>query len=121
MLLRLILGLVGLLVPVAGFWLAAATGLSAGLDWWPAMSAAGALSLLLPLVWDVWAELRHAAKQPPPERVVARGDRIRLRILAVNLGFLALMLFALNQTATTAMLNRGGWFLGESRSPFADD
>jgi hypothetical protein len=121
MLLRLILGLVGLLVPVAGFWLAAATGLSAGLDWWPAMSAAGALSLLLPLVWDVWAELRHAAKQPPPERVVARGDRIRLRILAVNLGFLALMLFALNQTATTAMLNRGGWFLGESRSPFADE
>ncbi len=120
-LLRLVLGLIALAVPVAGFWLAAATGLSAGLDLWPALGAAGALALLLPLVWDVWAEVRHAAKQPQPERVVARPDRIRLRILAVNLGFLALMLFALNQTATRAILNRGDWFLGASRSPFAEE
>ncbi len=121
MLLRLVLGLVALGLPIAAFWLATSTGLLLGLGRGPAIAAAAIMVLGIPLVWDIWAEARHARKNPPVERITTRGDRIRLRVLAISMAFSASMLLGMNRTMTHAVAERGDWFLDGANTPFARD
>ncbi len=119
--LRLALGLLALAIPVLAFWLAAAVALDAGAGRGTAIALGLGLVLGLPIAWDLWAEGRAARRDPPVERVLARSDRIRLRVLALSLGFGALMLFGLNRQMTQAIASRGDWFLDGSDTPFATD
>jgi|GEM_PF-2714068 len=110
-----------LAIPVTAFWLTATLALRQGLGRGASMGVAIGLVVVLPLVWDVWSEGRYRQRENPPERVMSRADRIRLRILSISLIFLAIMLFGMNRTMTTAIAGRGDWFLDGAETPFAAD
>lgn len=106
-------------LPVLGFWLASTlTIFLNGPRWLPWL--AGALALLLPLLWEVESQFRFSRKlarsqteaaQTVPKRLLKVGDRMILRTMTLNLLFLALQLGAFPAKSFAALATRGDWML----------
>lgn len=108
-------------LPVLGFWLASTlTIFLNGPKWLPWL--AGALALLLPLLWEIESQFRFsrklakrlkagAADDKAPKRRLKVGDRVILRTMALNLLFLAIQLGAFPQKSFAALATRGDWML----------
>lgn len=108
-------------LPVLGFWLASTlTIFLNGPKWLPWL--AGALAVLLPLLWEVESQFRFSRKLAQrmktgtadgkaPERILKVGDRVILRTMALNLVFLAIQLGAFPQKSFAALATRGDWML----------
>jgi hypothetical protein len=119
--LRLALGLLALAIPLFAVWLVTSLVLLTGAPLALALPLGIAVPLALPIVWDFWAEARHRRKQNPPARILARSDRIRLRILATCLAVIALSVLAFGRTTGQALSAHGSWFLFGAEGAFADD
>lgn len=120
-LLRLALGLLALAIPLFAVWLTTSLVLAVGAPLALALPLGIAVPLVLPIVWDFWAEARWRKKPNPPARILARSDRIRLRILATCLLVIGLSVFAFGRASGDALARHGAWFMFGSRSAFAAD
>ncbi len=120
-LLRLALGLLALAIPLFAVWVTTSLLLSTGAPLALALPLGIALPLALPIVWDFWAEARYRRHQNPPARILARSDRIRLRVLAVCLAVIGIAVLAIGKTSGNALASHGRWILFGARGPFAVD
>ena len=120
-LVKLVVTLFAVAVPLLGVWVATSLAVYLHGPLWLAIAAGVALALALPWAWELWAEARrNRPKKKPPERILTRFDRLVLRTLALNLTFLAVVLFAYPRQGFTALSTRGDWMLGEQRGGAAD-
>jgi hypothetical protein len=100
-----------LLTPLFGVWLA--SSLSAYLDSprWAALAAGALLFPVLPVAWEILAELRKRRKNPEGKRFLKRPDRLVLRTLFINLAFSGALLGIYPAASFAALSTRGDWFL----------
>ena len=120
-LLRLVLGLLALAIPLFAVWLVTSLLLALGAPLVVALPLGVAVPLALPVVWDFWAEARIRRKPNPPARILARGDRIRLRILATCLLVIGVAVLGFGKVSGSALAGHGRWIMFGSQSPFAQD
>jgi len=118
---RLVLGLLALAIPLFAVWLVTSLFLALGAPLALALPLGVAVPLALPVVWDFWVEARFRRRQNPPARILARADRIRLRVLATCLLVIGVAVLGLGRVAGSALANHGGWIMFGSQSPFAQD
>lgn len=115
------LGLLALAIPLFAVWLVTSLFLALGAPLVVALPIGVAVPLALPVVWDFWAEARFRRKPNPPARILARPDRIRLRILATCLLVIGVAVLGFGKVSGSALANHGGWIMFGSQSPFAQD
>lgn len=108
------IGLV-VLAPGLGVWTASSLAAYLNGPIWLAAAAGLFLFPVLPVGWEAWAARRRRKKQVETTRWLNVWDRLALRTLAVNLLFLAALLFRFPAATFAALSTRGDWFL-EGRS-----
>ncbi len=121
MVLRLALGLLALAIPLFAVWVTTSLLLSTGAPLAVALPSGIAVPLALPIVWDFWAEARYRRHPNPPARILARADRIRLRVLAMCLAVIGIAVLAIGKTSGNALASHGRWILFGAHGPFAED
>ena len=111
LLLKWLLTILVFCTPVLGFWLASSLIAYSNGPTWLSVFSGVLLFPLLPIAWELNANLRrqrHSQKKP---RILTWGDRLTLRTLALNLAFIACLLALRPQTAFMALSTRGDWML----------
>jgi len=108
---------VGLVVlaPALGFWTASSLAAYLNGPLWLAYAAGLLLFPVLPLAWEAWAASRRRKAKVEATRWLNVWDRLALRTLAINLMFLAALLFRFPAATFAALSTRGDWLL-EGRS-----
>jgi len=119
--LRLVLGLLALAIPLFAVWIVTSLFLALGAPLALALPLGVAVPLALPVVWDFWAEARFRRLQNPPARILARADRIRLRILGTCLLVIGVTVLGFGRVSGSALAIHGNWIMFGSQSPFAHD
>jgi hypothetical protein len=99
------------LAPALGFWTASSLAAYLNGPVWLAYIAGLLLFPVLPLAWEAWAAARRRKKNVEGTRWLNAWDRLALRTLAVNLLFLAALLFRFPAATFAALSTRGDWFL----------
>lgn len=126
-LLRGVWGACVVALPVLGFWLASSLAVFLdGPKWLPWL--AGALALLLPMLWEVESSFRFSRKiaarlakgEKSPVRILTLADRLLLRTTFLNLLFLSLLLVAWPRASFAALSTRGDWMLEGRSEPWTE-
>ncbi|TNF30221.1 MAG: transglutaminase [Deltaproteobacteria bacterium] len=120
LLLKVVLTAVTVAIPLLGVWVASSLAVYLDGPLWLAITAGALLALVLPLLWELWGEARRKKKKKGGERILATFDRLVLRTLALNLAFLAVVLFAYPRQGFAALSTRGDWMLGDSHGATAE-
>lgn len=120
-LVRLAWGALVIVAPTLGVWAASSLAAYRNGPVWLVCLAGLLLFPIVPVAWDMWSERRRRRRAKRAERRVLTGwDRVVLRTLAVNLVFLAGLLWARPEAAFTALSTRGDWFLDGVSHPLAE-
>ncbi len=114
-----VLLLLTIATPLLGVWCASSLAAYLNGPIWLAFLVGALLFPILPVAWDVWSEARvrkRAASGDEKKRILTGGDRIVLRTLALNAGFLVALIAWYPQSAFAALSTRGDWMLEGNQS-----
>jgi transglutaminase-like putative cysteine protease len=106
--------------PLLGVWLASslAAYANARVSW---VAVSGLLLFPVgPLAWVGISEWRRRARGVTRDHILTFGDRLVLRTLILNIGFLVVLIAARPKVAFIALSARGDWFLGEHHGKVAE-
>ena len=106
--------------PLLGVWVASslAAYANARVSW---VALSGVLLFpVLPLAWVGLSEWRRRARGVTREHILTFGDRLILRTLVINVGFLVVLIAARPKVAFIALSARGDWFLGDHHGKVAE-
>lgn len=122
LLVALYVGWVGFVVatPLLGAWLSSSLAAYQNGPVWASALIGLALFPLLPLAWDRLSTWLRDRKNPDRKRWLTFFDRLILRTLVINLGFLAAVLFTYPEAGFRALSARGDWMLDGRDGPTAN-
>ena len=106
--------------PLLGVWVASslAAYANARVSW---VVASGLLLFPgFPLAWVGLSEWRRRARGVSRPHILTFGDRLILRTLLLNVGFLVVLIAARPKVAFIALSARGDWFLGDHHGKVAE-
>lgn len=109
-----------LAIPLLGVWVA--SSLAAHHDQSMAVSLTiGALCFPIgPVLWELFGAWRRARKTDPGPRILTFFDRMLLRTLVINIGFVSVLVAAFPSSMFEALSTRGDWMLDGRHSPTAE-
>ncbi len=107
-------------VPLLGMWLSSSLAAYNNSSLWLSLGIGVLLFPVLPIAWDQWSLWRRRKRDPGAKRLLTTLDRLVLRTLALNVAFIAVVLWVAPRAAFRAVCTRGDWMLRDSDAPAAN-